>query len=191
METLEFDHNIFSKPDGGDDSLFVVFYQGTMKNHGKSEAEGRLIVDDVECVRIIVPGDKNSVVDRPASPQDKARFSKQYAMFRAGHSVDEQLSGTRLTDWPHLSRGQCEELGYFGIKTVEQLAAVRDDIVGRVPGLTTLKQTAGIWLANAKGGAEAAATQKRLTDQDSRIAQLEKIIREQADREEASRAQRA
>lgn len=185
METLEYDHNIFNKPDAGDESLFVVFYAGTMKNSARSEEEGRPIVDDVECIRIIVPGDKNSVIDRPASPQDKARFAKQYALFRSGKSEDDQVSGTRLTDWPHLSRGQCEELAYFGIKTVEQLAAVRDDIVGRVPGLTTLKQTAGIWLANAKGGAEAARVQKQIADQQAQIDQLKKIIREQDDREEA------
>lgn len=179
METFESDHNIFHRPNAGDETLFVVFYMGTLKNEAKSIEEGRPIIDDVECVRIIVPGDRNSIVDRPASPQDKQRFAKQYQLFKQGRTEDEQVSGTRLTEWPFLTRGQCEEFRYLGLMTVEQLAQARDDICAKVPGLNSLKRNAALWLDKAKGSAEAAKTAKALDQQNSKISELQKVIDEQ------------
>jgi uncharacterized protein CbrC (UPF0167 family) len=122
------------------------------------------------------------VNDRPASAQDKGRFSKQYAMFKQGMSEEDQVTGTRLSDWPFLGRAQAEELKYLGIKTVEQLAEVRDDIVSRVPGLTALKQHAQVWLGKTKNAAEAAKTAKTISDQAAQIAALQEAVRDQAKR---------
>lgn len=182
METFDTDHNLFSRPNAGDESLFVVFYMGIIQNQARTETEGRAIFDDVECVRIIVPGDKNSILDRPASTQDKQRFARQYALFKQGAKEDEQVSGTRLTDWPFLSRAQGEELRYLGIKTVEQLASVRDDITSRVPGLVGLKQHASVWLAKASKSAEAAQFTKQLQDLTIQTESLQEVVRDQAAR---------
>lgn len=182
METYEGDPSIFTRQNAGDDSLFVVFYMGVVKDEAKSVEQGRPIFNDVECVRIIIPGDKNTVNDRPASAQDKGRFSKQYAMFKQGMSEEDQVTGTRLSDWPFLGRAQAEELKYLGIKTVEQLAEVRDDIVSRVPGLTALKQHAQVWLGKTKNAAEAAKTAKTISDQAAQIAALQEAVRDQAKR---------
>jgi hypothetical protein len=178
------DPGMFTRRHAGDDSLFVVFYMGVMHNECKSVQQGRPIYDDTEFCRIIIPGDKNNVIDRPATTDDRARFAKQYALFREGKKEDEQISGTRLTEWPFLTRGQCEEFKHLGIRTVEQLADVRDDIVSRVPGLTTLKQNAKVWLGKTKTSAEAAIQAKELADAKSRIETLEKVVREQAERYE-------
>jgi len=182
METFDGDPALFTKANAGDDSLFVVFYMGTMKNEDKSIEAGRPIIDDVECCRIIVPGDKNNVIDRPATASDKARFAKQYALFKQGMKEDDQSSGTRLTEWPFLSRGQCEEFRYLGIRTVEQLAEVRDDVVAKVPGLVNLKQHAAVWLGKTKNAAEAAKQAKLMSDQANRISTLEEVVRDQAAR---------
>lgn len=173
---------MFSKPHAGDESLFVVFYMGTMKNEEKSIEQGRPIIDDVECCRIIIPGDKNNIIDRPATASDKARFAKQYALFQQGVKEEEQLSGTRLNEWPFLTRGQCEEFRYLGIRTVEQLAEVRDDVVARVPGMLHLKQHAAVWLGKTKNAAEAAKQAKVMNDQANRISTLEEVVRDQAAR---------
>lgn len=175
------DPELFKKPNAGDDSLFVVFYMGVIRNDARSHDEGRPIFDDRECVRIIVPGDKNNIIDRPCEPSDRQRFAKQYALFKQGVKEDEQVSGTRLTDWPFLSRAQSEEFKYLGIRTVEQLAEVRDDIVGRVPGLTTLKQTAQAWLARSKDTAAAAKMAKLMSDQKSELEQLREVIKRQGE----------
>jgi hypothetical protein len=182
MDTYDGDPTIFTRQNAGDESLFVVFYMGVIKNEARTAEEGRAIFDDVECVRIIIPGDKNTVIDRPASAQDKQRFSKQYGMFKQGMSEEEQVSGTRLTDWPFLTRAQCEEFRYLGIKTVEQLAGVRDDIVSRVPGLTQLKQHAQVWLGKTQSAAEAAKTSKLISEQAAQIAALQEAVRDQAAR---------
>lgn len=182
MESYDGDPALFTKANAGDDSLFVVFYMGTIKNEDKSIDQGRPIIDDVECCRIIVPGDKNSVIDRPATHSDKQRFAKQYGMFKQGMKEDDQISGTRLNEWPFLTRGQCEEFRYLGIRTVEQLADVRDDIVSKVPGLVQLKQHAGVWLGKTKNAAEAAKQAKVMTDQANRISSLEEVVRDQAAR---------
>ena len=182
------DHNAFQRPGAGDDKLFVVFYMGVIPNESKSVEAGRPIYDDVECCRIIIPGDKNAVIDRPADRSDKTRFATQYALFRQGVKEEDQVSGTRLSDWPMVGRAQAAELKHVGLVTVEQLADVRDDIVAKIPGLQSLKQAAGIWLQKAKGTAEAAKAAKLIDDQANRIDALEKVVRDQADRLEAAMA---
>ena len=176
------DYNLFSRANAGDDQLLVIFYMGVLPNDGKTVEMGRPIFDDVESVKIIVPGDRNNVVDRPATAQDKQRFRKQYEAFKAGKSEDEQLSGTRLTEWPFLTRGQCEEFRYLGIRTVEQLAEVRDDVCLKVPGLTQLKRNAAIWLDKAKGTAESAKTARLISEQNNQIETMKKVIEAQGER---------
>jgi hypothetical protein len=182
MDTFDSDPNLFLKANAGDESLFVVFYMGVARNEAASEENGRPIFDDVECVRIIVPGDKNNIIDRPARDSDRGRFAKQYGLFKAGAKEEEQLSGTRLNEWPFLTRAQCEEFKFLGIRTVEQLAEVRDDIVSKVPGMVQLKQHAAVWLGKAKNAAEASKQAKVMNDQAARISSLEEVVRDQAQR---------
>lgn len=176
-DTLDFDHTVFQRQDMGDAQLLVVFYMGTMKNEEKSSAEGRLIVDDVECIKVIIPGDKNNVIDRPATAADKRRFAQQYAAFKQGKEGEAQLSGTRLQDWPFVSRGQVEELHWLGFKTVEQLASANDSV--NYPGLQQLKTHARSWLATAKDSAIASQQADRLNAQDAQIEELKKVVEDQ------------
>lgn len=168
------------KNGAGDEKLFVVFHMDIVKDENRSIEEGRPIYSDLEFVRMFVPGDKSNIIDRPVRPGDKTRFPKQYAAFKAGGDEDAQLVGTPLKDWPMTGRAQCAELHYFGIRTVEQLAEVRDDVCLRIPGLTTLKQTAGVWLQKAKSTAEAAKIAKQLEDMkgenDRAHAQIKELI---------------
>jgi hypothetical protein len=188
VEIFELDPAVFKRSAQADEHLLVVFYMGTIKNDARSLAEGRLIVDDVECIKIIIPGDKNNIIDRPASKEDKARFARQYMAFKAGKQGDEQLSGTRLTDWPFLSRGQVEEMHYLGIKTVEQLANTNDSL--NFPGLQQFKQHAQSWLATTKDSALAAQQADRLQRQDAEIAELKAAVADQAQRIEKLLAQK-
>lgn len=174
------DPALFMRPHAGDDSLFVVFYMGVIQNTARTTEAGRPIFDDVECVRIIVPGDKNNINDRPASAEDKARFPKQYGAFREGRKEEDQISGTRLNEWPFLTRGQCEEFRYLGLRTVEQLAEVRDDVCTKVPGLQQLKRHAQIWLEKAGKTAESAKIAKAMDEQASQIETLKAALADQA-----------
>lgn len=164
------------KPGAGDEKLFVVFHMDIVHDEAASLENGRPIYRDTEFVRIFVPGDKTNVIDRPVRPSDINRFSKQYLAFKEGKAEEEQIDGTPLRDWPMVGRAQVAELHYFGVRTVEQLADVRDDLCVKIPGLHSLKQTAGVWISKAKSTAEAAKIAKRLQDSDARVTELEKTV---------------
>ena len=122
------------------------------------------------------------MIDRPATDQDKRRFQKAYAQFKEGKRDEEQLTGTRLADWPPMSRAQVEEFRYLNIRTVEQLADVKDEVVSRVPGMRELKTIAKHWLGQSKSAAEAAKQAQKERAAESRIAELETAVKDQADR---------
>lgn len=176
------DPSLFTKQDAGDESLFVVFYMGVIPDDAQTIEQGRPIFRDIECCRITVPGDRNNVIDRPATQRDKQRFAKSYLQFQAGKKEEEQISGTLLNVWPFLTRAQCEEFRYLGVRTVEQLAELRDDTCAKNPGFTQLKQHAHLWLERARDGAEVSKTAQRLADQDRRIEELGEVIKDQAAR---------
>ena len=155
------------RPGAGDDKLLVIFHMDIVKDEERSTAEGRPIWRDEEFIRIFVPGDKSNVIDRPIRPTDRARFPKQYAAFKEDRGEEAQIVGTHLRDWPMVGRAQVAEFAHFGIRTVEQLADVRDDLCQKIMGLTGLKQVAGVWLQKAKSTGEAARVAKRLDDAES------------------------
>jgi len=165
-------------PGKGDDKLHVVFRNDILLNEGKSEKEGRPIFDDVDWVKIFIPGDKTSVLDRPASAVDKARFAIQYARYKQGLKEEEQITGTHLKEWPTISRSQTEELKFFNVFTVEQLAEINDAVKVRMgPGITKLQQQARIWLDKAVKTAEVAKASQKIDDQAARIDTLEQTVR--------------
>jgi hypothetical protein len=173
------DFRLFQKQDAGDDSLFVVFYMGVITDEAASEQAGRLIARDAEFIRIMVPGDKNNIIDQPVSERDKRRFPRQYAQFKAGAKEEEQITGSRLRDWPAASRAQVLEYEFMGVKTVEQLAELRDDVVSRIPGARDLKEIAKGWLGRAKSTAEVAQAVAKEKALQARISELEGAIKEQ------------
>lgn len=149
MQEYEHDARTFQNPNMEDGKLYAVFFMDTVKDEGASALANRPIFKDTEFVRIVAPGDKTNVVVRPAREDDRARFQRQYAAFKRGDA--EQVVGTPLAQWPLITRAQVEEFKYLEIRTVEHLAAVRDDIKSRVPGMHELSQRAQQWLAAAKG----------------------------------------
>lgn len=184
------DFRLFQKRDAGDDSLFVVFYMGVIVDEDASAKAGRLIARDAEFVRIMIPGDKNNILDRPASEHDKRRFPRQFEQFKAGVKEEDQIVGTRLRDWPPASRAQVLELEYLGVKTVEQLGELRDDVVSRVPGMRDLKDIAKAWLGRAKTTAEVAQQVADKKAMQGRIDELQHAIKEQGKIIEQLRAER-
>lgn len=136
---------------GSDAKLFVRFSVRPTKNEAASVSAGRPVFADTEYVEIVVPGDKQNVVLRPVRDADKQRFGRQYAAFKAGDA--EQVTGTPLSEWPAVTRSQVEELAYFKIRTVEQLAGVSDGNLKNAGPFLALRQKARDWLEKAEGGA--------------------------------------
>lgn len=130
-----------------DDKLYVRFFMHPKQNPAKTKAEGRPIFEDKEYIQIMTPGNKTDVIMRPVSAEDKERFAKAYQRFKA--SEEEVLEGTLLEHWPVVTRAQVEEMKYFNIRTVEQLAGMPDSNAQNFMGVLNLKRQAQDWLAQA------------------------------------------
>jgi hypothetical protein len=148
VEVYDYDHNLFSVQGAGDEKLFVQFHKSFLKNEGESIAQGRPIFDDTIFVKIFTPGDRNNIIDRPATEIDKRRFAKQFAAFEGDK---EQTTGTPLAEWPVVSRSMAEELKYMGFVTVEQLANAGDAALSKMAGLSSFKAKAAAYLELAAG----------------------------------------
>jgi len=137
---------------GDDSSVYAEFEQVAVKNEFKSAQEGRPVFDDRVFLRILFPGDKTKVVFRPVKEEDKLRFSKQWAAFE---KQEEQVAtGTPITEWAPLTKGEAMSLKAMNVMTVEMLAALPDTALTWLGG-RVYRDKAITWLANAKNGAEA------------------------------------
>lgn len=156
-----------------DDQLRVRFYMHPRKNEARTLAEGRPIFEDCPYVEIMQPGNKDSIIKRPATPMDKARFADRFRRFEAMQD-QEAVEGTPLEQWPGITRAQCEEMKYLNIRTVEQLASVSDSNGQNILGIHALKAKATDYLETAKGEATANA----LADANAKIEKLESAMQE-------------
>jgi hypothetical protein len=106
--------------------LHVEFYIDAKEMPFKSEEAGRPIYEDVEFIKIMIPGDKNFSPEREAHAGDRTRFPLEYARFKIGMKEEEQAVGTPLKHWPAMSRSMVKNFGAFNVHTVEQLAGMSD-----------------------------------------------------------------
>jgi hypothetical protein len=148
------------KPDEG---LFVEFYLGTIEDPvaSKTAKQGALehpelpketfkgypVFKEVPFCRVVVPGNKDEMVDGPAWIDERNpfaqnnRFPHAWARFKAGET--EGVSGTPLKEWAQCTRSHVEQLAFFKIRTVEQLASTHDGNLGHLgPGYLALRQKA-------------------------------------------------
>jgi len=154
-----------------DQVLLVRFYSHPKKNLAKSEEEGRPIFEDTDYIEIMQPGNKDSIIRRPASQRDKDRFAEHYRKFQA-RATEDHVEGTLLSEWPAISRAQVEELRFLNIRTVEQLAQLADSNAQNIMGIQGLKQKAAKYLETAKDQALA----DRLDEMEARNRELEEKL---------------
>lgn len=151
----------------GDEHLLVRFFPVPTENKAKSEAEGRPIFEDVDYIEIRVPGAKDPLYCQPARKNNIDRFPEHYRRYKARMS-QEIVSGTPLTEWPGITRGQVEELKFVNVLTVEQLIAMSDTHAQKFMGINSLKEKAKAYLAAAGDQAAAnalAESQRQLAEQ--------------------------
>ena len=172
MPTADFDHTLFEQGNTkGDEQLLVKFFIKPVKNAKKSLDEGRPIFDDIECIDIRVAGSRNGHVCRPARFNDKNRFPKHYAAFK--NRSEAPLEGTPLIEWAVVTRSQAEELAFFNVKTVEQLAHMADTQAQKFMGINSLRQKAKDWLKEAKENAPALKLAEELRVRDEQFKELQ------------------
>lgn len=157
----------------GDSRLFVVFFNGAVLNDTKTLEAGRPIHDDVEMVKIIIPGQRDSVVAY-ATPDYQQRFPKQWAQFK--NNKEQIGSGTPLSELTWMTAAQVADLKAMNVHTVEQLAGISDAQAHSFMGFHALKQRAETYLEAARGNAPLVKMQAALEDRDEQIAALQAQI---------------
>lgn len=91
------------------------------------------------------------------------------------------VAGTPLELWGALNLAQIEEYRYFGVRTIEQMAGLRDDVVQKIMGGTQLKARAINFLEVMKAEAPAKALAEGLAERDKQIAALQNALKEQGE----------
>jgi hypothetical protein len=165
--------------DNPDMTLGVEFFVKAVENPRRSQEEGRAIYQDVEYVRITLPGDKNNEVVTPAHSMHYVPHMKRqmtYAeRFRASYEAFKEertdfVHGTPLSAVTIVSASEREELAQQKIRTVEQLAGLQDRAIAKLgPGWREKVERAQAFLRASEGTAE-------VDELKARIAQLEAMM---------------
>lgn len=161
-----------------DDRVFVRFRLEPHKNEAASLEAGRPKYDETEYLEIQVPGDRTTNVDRPVTDDDRKRFRRQYADWKAG--VTQGESGTPLAQWPAVSRSEVEELAFWKVRTVEALASLSDSNQQNIGPIRGLVQKAKDFLEAAKSTAHLGKMREELDQRDAALLALQQQAAAQA-----------
>lgn len=157
-----------------DNKLYIEFSRKPRLHPGKSREEGRAIYEEIDYLRIHVPGDKSSVVERPVSQLDIQRFADRYNKWKAGQA--EAVIGTPLTALPGMTPAKVEEYKYFKIITVEQLAEANDGLGQKFMSFNQDKQRAKAFMEVARNNAPIEKMNEELTKRDAEIENLKTMV---------------
>lgn len=173
------------------EARYVTFYSRQKENQLKSwgglvtevdesgkevrrqvKGEGRPIFESVEYVRILTPGDKDTVIDRPVNKLDRYVWADRYRAFRNGQ--EQGGDGTPLSQL--VSPERVRELEHFGLITIEMLADVPDSNLGRLGfHARSEREKARNYLAVMKGNAPVAELKAENEALKARLDALERL----------------
>lgn len=143
----------FGREIPGCSPVLVAFGLAPFKNEKKSAEAGYDVYDDIEHVKIVVPGDRQSLYLQPATEVYRQRFPKAHAAFKARDQGGKD-SGYPIENWAPMTRGTAMTMKAAHIHTVEALATVDDSMIDRLcQGARGLRDKARIWLKDAADGA--------------------------------------
>lgn len=154
-----------------DNKLYVEFLRKPRLHAAKSREAGRAIYEETDYVRIFVPGDKSSVIERPVTDQDVQRFQERYNKWKSGQA--EAVVGTPLSSLPSMTPSKIEEYKYFKVVTVEQLAEANDNLGQKFMGFQADKARAKAFLEVAAGNAPIERMNQELAQRDAQIETLQ------------------
>ncbi len=146
------------------DTAVAKFYLHPLPNAEKTREAGYEVCDDVLYIEIRKPGDRNLVVKRKATDEDKRRFASTYDAFEAGEQ--EPMHGMPLAHWPQISPAQVNFLKMNGVKTLEQfieLPGHQASGLGR--GIAELQAKAKRYVEAASGPGVVSEKMTKLEDQ--------------------------
>lgn len=152
----------------GDETLLVKFENRPYHDQTKSAEAGRPIFVEKPYIIIMQPGNKDSIIARPAREADKHRFPEHWRKFETRQNEDH-IEGTLLSQWPALTRAQVEELKFLNVHTLEQLVGMSDSNAQGIMGIQGLKSKAKAYL-------EAASIQSAAEELAARDARIDQLI---------------
>jgi hypothetical protein len=153
-----------------DKALHVRFHLHPCLQQDATASAGRPQYKDKVYIEIISPGDPKSVVDRPMHEQDKYRFPERWRAFEAGHG--DVMEGTPLAAWGLVTPSQIEELAYFRVRTVEQLASLSDSGAQNIGPILKLREAARDFVQRTEGNAPFLQLQAQAEKQQEEIEAL-------------------
>lgn len=159
----------------------VGFCLHPIKDEAASDKAGRIMFKEVEFVRLVIPGDKQSEIfvraDTKRKGQDNVerdyteRFPQAYRDFK--QSGAKPIDGTPLEQWPAVSRTEVLNLKSFHIHTVEALAQVNDSNAAKLPfNIRELINKAKDHIATAKALSDAKNKDAQIEELKAQIAEL-------------------
>ena len=135
---------------------------------------------DKPFVRIIVPGDKTTIIDQPVRDDHKQRFARQWLYFQMQNNNAEVI-GVPLSQWvkddpENFNDMQMAELQIFKFQTVEQVATASDSQLQRIGmGAVGLREQARRYLQvknQSSSQTELEKTRKEVEELKAQMAQL-------------------
>lgn len=134
------------------DGLLVRFFIHRERDNARSDADGREIVQEHEAVAIKMRGSPDEIV-RLVTDDDKQRWPDLYRAWKS--AITAPIHGTPLDDWPGITRSLIEQLANYGIRSVEQLAAMPEDLASLDAAILSQRSRAIGWIAAAGAGGDA------------------------------------
>ena len=159
--------------------LYAEFYMEAERDPVATLEAGHPKFRDVPYVRIMVPGDKSSIVCRPVRTgqlpnHDNNRFHNEYVAFLQG--AETPMMGLPLAEWPLVTKSQVLELNHFGIKTVENLAELTDTNVQKFMGLVSLREKARTYIEASKNDAPFQQLHAEIDSRNDQILELKNTV---------------
>jgi hypothetical protein len=173
MIASDLNNPAFSGASNPDSMLHVEFYNHAALDTWATKEKGiKTYVKECPYIRIAIPGNDKTLVERPATGNDSERFPRQWMNFQMQTGMianAENVPGWQLDDWKEINGDQLRSLKYLRFYTVEQLAGANDaQVQGIGMGGLALREQAKKALADKN----AAIVNSAVAERDNEIAEL-------------------
>jgi hypothetical protein len=152
------------------DGLYIKTYNQEVQNMAKSKEEGRPIFEMIPHMSIRAPGAKDTFVT-VVTEIEKKKYHKHWKAF-IERQEEVLVEGTLLEKWPAITRAEAEELKFFKIFTVEQLAGMSDTNAQNFRGMNNRRAKAKAYLSASSVQAKA----EEITDLQEELKELKEQL---------------
>jgi hypothetical protein len=153
----------------------VLFYNRPVSAPSKSTAAGRPVYEEKVYVRIQEPGDRTTVVDRPATDADKRDYALQWAQFQ--QNKEQIPEGTPIDLLYPEHPAVAATLRANGVHTIEQCADLSGNAIDNIGmGCQRYVNDAQKYMKLSERGVKATEFRREIEDRDSKIRVLQQQV---------------